>query len=294
MTLFDLPPFDQPAVRVLPVMWDATTSRARGTAECWPLVLEESWQVDLDDEETGDAWRAGIVAEEPLPVRNPRDQGVDAVNAASDARDTLVESWTLRQLSKGVIPVIFGGDHSVPLGAIRAARPGGILHVDAHADLRVAYEGYTGSHASILHRVLEFHEGPVVHVGLRDLCREERGRLREDPRLHAFTDRDLARATLDGTPWTSLVARMLAPLPERVWVTFDVDGLEPSLCPNTGTPVPGGLGWNPTLDLLDALARTRRIIGFDICETGAHPWDANVGARLLYGLACRAIRSQGR
>jgi len=95
-----------------------------------------------------------------------------------------------------------------------------------------------------------------------------------------------------GLSWAELVAKMLRPLPEKVWITFDIDGLEPSLCPNTGTPVPGGLSWREALFLLSELGRSgRRIVGFDLCEVGAGEWDAIVGSRVLYKLAGWAIHS---
>jgi len=308
-TLFGLPPTDA-LVRVLPVPFDATTSSGQGTAECFPHVLEASWQVDLFDLETDQAFRRGIAAAPPLlPELNAaarRDAALARagdheararVDAASAQRTAAVETWTVQQLDRGRIPGILGGDHSVPLGAMRAAIerfPGlSILHVDAHADLRVAYEGFAESHASILHNVLDGHHVRVVQVGVRDLGSAEARRIEDDPRLHTWTDTALARAQLGGLSWLDLCAQMLAPLGEPVWVTFDIDGLDPSLCPNTGTPVPGGLSWREAQLLLAELARGHRIVGFDLCEVGAAPWDANVGARLLYKLACQAIASQG-
>lgn len=305
-TLFGLPEHAQPAVRILPVPWDATASGRRGTAAAWSHVLEASWQVDLFDLETGDAWSEGIALDPPLDgveernvvaaraAASAREGGpVTPVNDASEALDHAVERWTTARLNQGVIPAILGGDHSVPLGAIRAARPDGILHIDAHADLRVAYEGFTGSHASIFHRVLEFHEGPLVQVGLRDLSAAEHRRTVDDPRIHAYTDIALGDALASGSTWASLVAEMVAQLPERVWVSVDIDGLDPALCPDTGTPVPGGLTWRQFLVLLGEVGRTRRIVGFDLCEVAPSAWDATVGARTLYKLSTRAIRSRG-
>ena len=167
----------------------------------------------------------------------------------------------------------------------------GFLHIDAHADLRQAYEGFTFSHASILYNLLQEDQvGPIVQVGIRDQCEEERQRALADPRVTQSLDAELAMAMAGGETWRDLMTEALKPLPQRVWITFDVDGLQPSLCPNTGTPVPGGLSWSQACVLLHLLGRSgRTIVGFDLCEVGAHTWDANVGARLLYKLAGWAL-----
>src|SRR5262249_14983889 len=144
---------------------------------------------------------------------------------------------------------VVGGDHSVSFGAIRAAserwRELGILHVDAHADLREAYEGFTWSHASILYNVHERipHLGNIVQVGIRDFGVAEANRIEAWGNVTAFTDHEIAWELGSGESWMRIAARAVRPLPENVWVTFDVDGLDPSLCPRTGTPVPGGLSW---------------------------------------------------
>ena len=186
----------------------------------------------------------------------------------------------------------------MPLGAFRAAvraHPGlGILHVDAHADLRDAYEGFEHSHASILFNALQLADlGPVVQVGLRDVGTRERSLAQAEARVHWWTDDRMATAMHRGATFAELVERILAPLPEQVWISFDVDGLDPSLCPGTGTPVPGGLSWREAMGLLRGLGTSgRRIVGFDLCEVGPTAWDANVGARLLYKLSGWALATQ--
>ena len=313
-TLFGLPEVDDAAVRVLSVPFDATASYRRGAAEAPANVLEASSQVDLTDLETGDPWRAGIVMDPTPPLISELNQraraDVDAlrnegspdeadlirrVDDAGTRLNTLVEAWTVNVFAQDAIPGILGGDHSVPLGAIRAAAaryPGlGILQIDAHADLRVAYEGFAWSHASITHNILREATGlaHMVQVGVRDLGRAERARAEADRALTLWSDMRIADAMHRGTPWAEIVERMIAPLPENVWITFDIDGLDPSLCPTTGTPVPGGLSWRETLGLLSAIGKSRRIVGFDLCEVGPGDWDAIVGARLLYKLAGWAV-----
>ena len=304
-------------VVVLPVPFEATTSCGQGTAEAPQAVLEASWQVDLCDLETGSPWKSGIVMEPISDAirelgrrafadaeivrsgdRASRDEARPRVNAAGAELNGWVRAWTATQLEAGRIPVVLGGDHSVPFGAIQAAvehAPGlGILHIDAHADLREAYEGFTWSHASILHNVLTLADiGEIVQVGVRDVGYAELARIEREPRLHLWSDDVLARRQAEGEPWARLMDEIVAPLPRVVWLTFDVDGLDPSLCPGTGTPVPGGLSWREALLLLSALVRSgRQIIGFDICEIGSGDWDATVGARLLYKLAGWALLSQ--
>ena len=321
--LFGLPHSpDDARVVVLPVPFEATTSYRRGTAGGPAAVMEASGQLDLADLQTGEPWRAGIAMEPVDDViialdheatrfaetsRRAAELGDEAgalaaaaeVNRASILVNDKVRAWTAARLEDGRIPAILGGDHAVPLGAIQAAvaaNPGlGILHVDAHADLRQGYEGFTFSHASILHHVRGIPDvGPIVQVGIRDVSHAERDRIRTDPGLHCWTDLALGDALAEGTPWVTLVRRFLAPLPEKVWITFDADGLDPSLCPGTGTPVPGGLSWRETLVLLRILGQSgRTVVGFDLCEVGTGPIDAIVGARLLYKLAGWALHSQG-
>lgn len=306
-TLFGLPhSTDDARVVVLPVPFDATTSGESGTALAPAAVLEASWQVDLSDPETGDPWRGGI-AMDAVPdwlVTAAEGAGADAVmaragdaqarervNAASSLVAHHVETWTSRVLDRGQIPAILGGDHSVPLGALRAAslrHPGlGVLHIDAHADLRPAYEGFTQSHASIFHNALQL-DGlrRLVQVGIRDVSGGERETAAADRRVSWWTDSALAAALHRGHGFEDLAQRIVAQLPALVWVSLDVDGLDPSLCPGTGTPVPGGLTWRETMALLRVLGESgRQIVGFDLCEVGPTPWDANVGARLLYKLS---------
>ena len=312
--LFGLPhTVEQARVVVLPVPVEVTTSSAGGTSKAPPAVLEASWQVDLCDMQTGEPWRDGIVMVDAPEWMGDEDAACGFLaDAARDgdtaARDRInafgarvadaVAEWTGEQLDAGRIPGILGGDHSVPLGAFRAAvarHPGmGILHVDAHADLRDAYEGFTYSHASIFFNALKLEDlGPLVQVGIRDVGTAEVALARSEPRVHTFDDFQLTRHTQEGGSFRALCERIVEPLPAEVWVSWDIDGMDPTLCPVTGTPVPGGLTWREALTLLEVLGQSgRRIIGFDLCEVGDGTWDANVGARLLYKLSGWAIASQ--
>lgn len=321
--LFGLPHrVDQARVRVIPAPFEATTSYRRGTRGAPAAILQASHQVDLYQPDTGEAWRQGIAMEEVDPRIPSLDRQVEAdalavieaggatepaleqaaarVNQAGERLNQLVAARCRGALDQGQIPAVLGGDHAVPFGAIEQVglrHPGlGLLVLDAHADLRPAYEDLRWSHASIFHNVLELVPGVhrIVQVGLRDVGHVEVERLRTDPRMRGWFDRDLQWELADGRSWRSLCTDILVDLPEAVWISVDIDGLSPALCPHTGTPVPGGLSWSQAMILLRMLGESgRRILGFDLCEVGPGQWDAIVGARMLYSLASWAIHTSG-
>jgi agmatinase len=313
-------------VVIVPVPFEATTSYGGGTAAGPRAMFEASKQVDLYDRETGHPYEAGIAMldEDPRVVQWNAEakriaQSVIARGGAvdDDTRRAVAEvnefgarlnAWvyekTCALLDAGKIAVILGGDHSVPFGAIRtyAERyPGlGILHLDAHADLRDAYEGFTWSHASIFHCVMTRLDGVarLVQVGVRDLGSAESEMIESSGgRIVTYFDSDVAARKEKGTPFAAIADEIVAELPHDVYLSWDIDGLDPTLCPGTGTPVPGGLSWNEAIGLLRALVRAKkRIVGLDLCEVspGATEWDANVGARLLYKMIGFALLSEGR
>lgn len=316
--VFGLPHTRQEArVVLVPVPFDATTSYRPGTADGPSAILQASGQVDLLDRRFGPVFERGIFMEEedhqirklsaqagalarPLIEAGGGEadpESLARVNAASETLNDFVHERVARILAEGKTPGVVGGEHSVPFGAIRAVAdrfgPIGVLHIDAHMDLRQAYEGFTFSHASIMHNVLT-HEPKVsrlVQIGIRDCCQAEvEFAGAQGKRVAVHYDDVWAQRLLDGERFSSLVAEAVAALPDNVYVSFDIDGLDPSLCPHTGTPVPGGLSFNQAALLLDAL-RTggKRVVGFDLVEVAPGPvsepeWDANVGARVLYKL----------
>ena len=312
-----------PAVGVIAVPWEATVSYGQGTAEAPGAIESASQQVDLHDLEYGPIWKAGIGwvpvggaigswNAEAVSLARPVIEAGDAVGDAlkraavrvdelAQKRDGAVETAAERCFDAGQIPAVLGGDHSSPFGLIRAAakrHPGlGILHIDAHADLRVAYMGFASSHASIMNRVLAL-DGieRLVGVGYRDLGQREIETIEASKgRIHAFTDPAIAHRLAQGEPWISVVNEIIHALPQRVHISFDIDGLDPALCPNTGTPVPGGLRFREVMVLLRFVAERRQVVSFDLCEVSPGPsseWDANVGARVLYKLAGCALASQ--
>lgn len=314
----------------LPVPWEATTSYGGGTADGPAAILEASRQVDLFDGEVLRPYEVGLhCLPEPAGIRrrgraakrlarpiiarggdidgNPAlRRNLAAVNAASDWLNDQVDRATTSLLAAGKIVGLIGGDHSTPFGALRAMarrhRSFGILQIDAHADLRDSFEGFRYSHASIMHNVLTRipQVGRLVQVGIRDFCEEEHDFARaQGSRVRVFWDDELQRARHAGTPWRRTVDRIVRTLPREVWISFDIDGLDPRFCPHTGTPVPGGLDFAEAVALIAAVARSgRRIIGFDLNEVSPDPsgrseWDANVGARLLYKLTAWTLVSHG-
>lgn len=327
--LFGLPSTaSDAAVVVIPVPWEATVSYGAGTADGPRAILEASRQVDLLDRETGRPYQAGI-AMLPIPAEvrawsdeartkalpvikaggagdDPsRQAAVEAVNALGERMNGWVYDQTRRLLESQKLVGVVGGDHSVPYGAIKAVaekHPGvGVLHVDAHADLRDAYEGFRWSHASIMHNVIQLPGvARLVQVGIRDYADDEDALIRASgDRITTFFDADLRRQLFDGEHWSRITNRIAASLPREVYLSFDIDGLDPALCPHTGTPVLGGLSFPELSALMRAVVETgRHIVGFDLCEVAPDPggseWDGNVGARVLYKQIGYTLMSQDR
>lgn len=309
-------------VILVPVPFAATVSYGGGAEKGPDAILAASRQVDLYDLQFGRIYEAGIhlLAAEPATLADhesarrtaaavierggaePGSADVAAVDAAGARVNERVRAATARVLAEGRIPGIVGGDHSVPFGAIAACAqhaPGlGILHIDAHADLRVSYEGFRWSHASIMANVVQDVPGVarIVQVGIRDFCEQELDLIRgSEGRVVTHFDVDWQRRRLQGTTFDALCREAIAALPHDVYISFDVDGLDPALCPSTGTPVPGGLQFGEAVHLITTLAASgRRIVGFDLVEVapGATEWDANVGARLLYKLCGAALNAR--
>ena len=319
--IFGLPHDDQARVHLLPVPFDATTSYGGGAATGPEAILEASMQVDLYDHQFGRVYERGIsmvpidetirsqsiearAAAVPIIEKGGADEGdaaiVAGIDAAGDAVNEYVRAWTTRTLEAGRIAGVVGGDHSTPYGAIAAAaawtaerkEPLGILQIDAHMDLRHAFEGFRWSHASIMWNVLDqiSNVERLVQVGIRDYCEEELDVARAaGDRVVTHFDFDWWRTRDSGASFASMCRAAIDRLPSHVYVSFDIDGLSPELCPGTGTPVPGGLSFNDASLLLEELARSgRTIVAFDVNEVCPQPHDggfnANVGARILYKL----------
>ncbi len=303
---------------MIPLPFDATTSYRTGAARGPAAILEASRQIDLFDLSFGKPYEAGIymLEEDPriaawnedarakverLREDESNEELQEAANEPCRELDAYAQSAAEAILAAGKLPVGLGGDHATAYGTLAACaerHPGlGILQFDAHADLRIAYEGLERSHASIMHNVLaNLDVSRLVQVGVRDLCAEEHSAIRgSDGLIHTVFDRDWAEVKLAGGNLVELVRTTLEMLPNEVYVSFDIDGLDPSLCPNTGTPVPGGLDWNEAMLWLEELSRSgKKVVGLDLCEVnpgspGGADLDGIVGARLLYRLIGAAL-----
>ncbi|RYG42518.1 MAG: hypothetical protein EOO01_23005 [Chitinophagaceae bacterium] len=210
---------------------------------------------------------------------------------------------TGKLLNAGKLVVLLGGDHSTPLGFFKAVGEKfgdfGILQIDAHCDLRKAYEGFVYSHASIMYNALE--EIPsvkkLVQVGIRDYCEEELDYIRSsNGRVYTLFDQQIKERMYEGDSWKMIVDDIVNALPQQVHLSFDIDGLDPSLCPRTGTPVQGGFQTEQIFYLLKKVLQSgRRITSFDLVEVGVshNEWDENVGARVLYKL-CNLLIAANR
>ncbi len=323
--LFGLPfTAEESEVVLIPVPWEVTVSYRTGTAKGPELLREASFQVDLYDEEIKNAWHAGI-AMEPIPSYwlkknrelrplakkciahiekggKPGDKKVSAlykkINSTSHELTAWVQKESARWLDAGKGVGIVGGEHSVPLGLMRELGKRhpqfSILHLDAHADLREAYEGFEHSHASIQYNASKLPGvGRQVLVSVRDYSEEEADRIAKSKgKIIAFSDRRLKREAFEGRTWKEQCEEIIASLGKQVYISFDIDALNPALCPHAGTPVPGGLEFEQACYLFDALAKSgKKIIGFDLCEVADGAWDAMVGARILYRLCLAMTQS---
>ncbi len=329
--VFGLPHSESEArVVLIPVPWEATTSYGGGASDGPKAIREASAQVDLYDLDVEKPYDAGIHMldeDEELITANARGktlaakiiesggagddpelgQALAKVNELSGKVNAWVARETTRLLDAGKIVGIVGGDHSVPFGALQALAAKtpsfGVLHFDAHSDTRRAYEGFVHSHASIMFNVLENipQVTKLVQVGIRDVCEQEIDYCKsQGARVRMFADRELVKRRHAGEPFATTAKAIVDELPANVWVSFDIDGLDPRFCPHTGTPVMGGLDPAEVIAVLRALASSgKRIVGFDLNEVAPNQhddhdeWDGNVGARMLYKMIGFTLASQG-
>ncbi|MEO9873021.1 agmatinase family protein [Ekhidna sp.] len=312
-SIFGLPyGLEESDMIILPVHLDVTVSYGQGTSRAPDIILDESSQLDLSLLSIEKPWKLKMAMYDRLVIntqneihrgrainvikaiesgKKPDLDQLEFVNEFCDSVHKKIEEVVTSLLRLDKIVCVIGGDHSSPLGLMRAlAKKGsyGILQIDAHMDLRNAYEEFKYSHASIMNNALK-EEGitSLTQIGIRDFCEEEEDYVNRSKKpIHVFYDEDIFKNELEGISWKKQVCDIIKTLPDDVYVSFDMDGLDPSLCPNTGTPVVGGLQFNQVIYLLEQVVRSgKKIIGFDVCEAGNHPWDANVAARVIYRLA---------
>jgi agmatinase len=330
--IFGLPtnPDDSQLI-LIPIPWEVTVSYGTGTSRASEHIFTASMQVDLMDADYGAAWRKGIHLleadkkllmksdflrkEAELLVRYLEDgkqlaenqfmcKSLREINEGSDYLNNWVYEKSKNYLDQNKLVGLVGGDHSTPLGYMKALAEKhndfGILQIDAHCDLRKGYEDFTYSHASIMYNAL--NEIPnikkLVQVGIRDYCEEEWNYIKDSQfRVATFFDKDIKERLYEGQTWRTIVNEIVDCLPQKVYLSFDIDGLDPKLCPNTGTPVAGGMEWEQVSYLLKQLHNAgKTVIGFDLSEVGcgSSEWDANVGARVLFKLCSLIIANNNR
>lgn len=301
---------------IIPVLSDITCSYSKGTAEGPQAILEASTQLDFYSPYLKNAWKHKVAMLPILDVElvenrkmgelatdiiqkleneqtlTKQDQEVyQKINNHCKELNLKVERIASDYLNKNKLVAVLGGDHNSPLGLIRALAKKyhnfGILQIDAHSDLRDAYEGFEYSHASIMFNVLKVPQvSKLIQVGIRDICPAEIDLIKNSKgRIKTFFDWDIKKQQYTGKTWSTICEDIIDQLPDLVYISYDIDGLDPKLCPHTGTPVAGGFELEQINFLFNKLAESnKKIIGFDLNEVGNVEWDANVGARVLYRL----------
>ena len=323
--LFGFPVTESEAdIVIIPIPWDATASYGKGTSDGPQAVLDASTQLDFYHPKLENAYQTKVfmtpISTEWKEINDKlctvgldyiaflEDGGaiesntfyqdfLNEINETQVALKTNLKQRSSEFISKGKLVGVLGGEHSTPLGLIEAidekGEPFGILQIDAHADLRNAYEGFDQSHASIMFNALKNCKNltRLVQVGIRDIAQSEIDIIEtSEGRIQTYFDWNLKEEQFGGKSWASQVKEIIDSLPHNVYISFDIDGLSPELCPNTGTPVPGGFKLEEINYLFFELANSgKQIVGFDLNEVGTSDegdWDANVGARALWNLIC--------
>lgn len=319
---------DEAKLVILPVPWEVTVSYLAGTARAPDRIQKASLHVDIMDADIYDGWKQGfhmreadkkILAKSDY-LRKESELFIDYISRGQEISEnrfmcktlkevnegsTFLNSWVYDQtkelMKRGKLVGLLGGDHSIPLGYYKAIAEKypeyGILQIDAHCDLRESYMQFKYSHASIMFNALS--EVPqitkLVQVGVRDYCRSERQYIDNNShRVNTFFDKKLKERQYEGETWKDICADIISKLPQNVFISFDIDGLNRTLCPHTGMPVPGGFEAEQVFYLFrKTLESGRKVIGFDLCETGvsSNEWDENVGARVLFKLCNLMIAS---
>ena len=330
-TIFGLPfTAEESEIIIIPVPWEVTVSYGAGASEGPEAIFEASFQVDLQHQEFPELWKLGMYYDQApehwiknsdkykslaQPIIEALENGevienfpglqsdLDKINKVCAELHAEVKERVLHWIKKGKKVVLLGGDHSTPLGYYQALATihdnFGILHLDAHMDLRIAYEGFTYSHASIMYNALQISQiTKLVQVGIRDFCEQEVEVVQnQGNRVVVHTDMDMKADAFESKTWQQQCDQIIAALPQKVCVSFDIDGMYSWYCPNTGTPVPGGFSFEQATYLLSKLANSgKEIIGFDLVEVAPgenDDWDGNVGARMLFHMCGMLAKNNG-
>lgn len=327
--IFGLPFSEEDAkVVLLPVPWEVTVSFGAGTSRAADQIFKASLQVDLFDPDVKDGWKKGFFMR-PVDrkillksdyLRKEAELYIDYISKGEEVAANRFMCKSLKEINEGSFFLnewvyqqskalldqekfvgLIGGDHSTPLGFLKAIgeKHGdfGILQIDAHCDLRVAYEDFTHSHASIMYNAL--NEIPqlkkLVQVGIRDYSEDEDQYIRDNSdRIVTFFDQNIKERQFEGDTWKTIVNEIIEKLPQKVYISFDIDGLDPKLCPNTGTPVAGGFEAEQIIYLFKKVVESgRQLVGFDLNEVGVGEsnMDANIAARLLFRMCNLMVKN---
>ncbi len=271
----------QAMFHVLPVPYEKTVSYGGGTNLGPSAILNASWQLEKWDGKSSPC-DLGIHTCAPIDCSVAPEQVMQNIAKATE-----------EIVRNGGMPVVLGGEHSVTYGVIMGLKAAGIddfgiVQIDAHCDLRHAYEGDILSHASVMKRAVDMGI-PLYQLGIRAYCEEEM-QVREQFGVY-YQDAD------ELVPNNINSITLPDDFPEKVFFTVDIDGMDPSVFPSTGTPVPGGLGWYQTLNLFESVAKQRQIIGFDVMEfapiNGFHTYDfaASMLTYKLMGITARSLKA---
>lgn len=265
---------------VLPVPFEQSVSYGGGTADGPAAILGASWQLE--------AWDGRS---------NPSEKGIHTLPPVDTSGDPAavvqrIAAATAAIVKAGAFPIALGGEHTVTYGVIKGLLEAGVddfgvVQIDAHADLREAYEGNPYSHASVMKRIVD-EDIPLFQLGCRAFCEEEV----KTRKLHGVKHLDADVLV----PKNVQNFELPDEFPDKVFFTVDIDGLDPAIFPSTGTPVPGGLGWYQTLSLFKSVSEQRKIIGFDIMEFApierfhAYEFSAAMLTYKLMGIVARSTR----
>ena len=266
--------FDKARVVIIPAPYEGTVTYRKGAKNGPSAIFEASNNMELFDEELNvETYKVGIHTMAPL----------DIANLSPESMITTICKTEKEVIAAGRFPVLIGGEHSVSIGAAKAAKDAigdiSILYLDAHCDLRNEYKGSKNNHACVGRRMQEI--APLVQLGVRSISKEDKEFLVNSNNIAKTVS---AYDILNDTLWDK---KVLEALKEKVYVTIDVDVLDPSIMPAVGTPEPGGLGWYLILDILNLIAQNKEIVGFDVVELA--PLDGNVApdflvSKLIYRL----------
>ncbi|MGH1468847.1 MAG: agmatinase family protein [Bdellovibrionales bacterium] len=323
-SVFGMPKDINSKLELLPVAWEPTTSFKKGTVKGPQAIFEATKQMDLYHPYFKKAYEVGIswsddflnlslkLNQETSPKAEKiiasiesgnalSSSALDFVNEKSAELNNLIYKKTLE--SKKVVGLV-GGDHSCPFGLIKALSEKykgdfSIVHIDAHFDFRDEYQGFTHSHASIMHNVKTKLKNPpsIYQLGIRDFCESEYKFALDNSTF--LLDQELHGKLLKGKNFHDCLDELFKGLNKNIYISFDIDGLSPEFCPNTGTPVPGGLTYNQATYLIQYLhQKGHSLIGFDLVEVSPNEksslgegLDEVIASRLLYELSCFALSS---